>query len=388
MTERELLTALIGAEIGGTGGGMPTAVSLETLERVYSVSKAHDVAHIVGAALVKQGLLREGDALWESFSEQQERAVCRYGNSAHTLDLVCRTLERAGIPHIPLKGSVLCRFYPEPWMRVGCDIDVLVPKGDLARATQALTEAGFARVKMTDHDISLNSPGGVCTELHYRLGEEGEDPCRTQVLDSVWEHTAAEDGWTYRLTMSPELFLCYHIAHMAKHMVNAGCGIRPFLDLWIIRRRMDMDRDEAKRLLSACGLWVFAQAAEDLCDVWFSGKTATPLTRRLETYALDSGAYGHLENAVMFSAHKRGGKLNHALGRVFVPYNSLKLRYPRLSRYPVLYPYYWVKRCFHILCSKDSRERAAAELKYTAAMDSRKQQEVARLLEQLELVQS
>ena len=35
-------------------------------------------------------------------------------------------IKKVQIPFLPLKGSVIRQYYPEPWMRTSCDIDILV----------------------------------------------------------------------------------------------------------------------------------------------------------------------------------------------------------------------------------------------------------------------
>jgi hypothetical protein len=49
----------------------------------------------------------------------------------HEFERICLVLEKAKIPHIPLKGSVLRKLYKEPWLRTSCDIDILVQEETL-----------------------------------------------------------------------------------------------------------------------------------------------------------------------------------------------------------------------------------------------------------------
>ena len=50
--------------------------------------------------------------------------------------------------------------------------------------------------------------------------------------------------------MTDEMFYFYHIAHMAKHFEEGGCGIRPFIDLWTLDNIKDVDHDKRDELLS------------------------------------------------------------------------------------------------------------------------------------------
>ena len=98
-------------------------VSARFLIKVYKLSKAHDVAHLVGDALSKCGVFANlPDTLEKNeratiekikakFDEQIFTAVYRYENITYELEQICKTLEEAKIPFIPLKGSVIRKYY-------------------------------------------------------------------------------------------------------------------------------------------------------------------------------------------------------------------------------------------------------------------------------------
>lgn len=154
-------------------------VSARFLIEVYKLSKAHDVAHLVGDALNKSGVFENLPAdldeneraaiakVKEKFDEQIFTAVYRYENINYELEQICKTLEEAKIPFIPLKGSVIRKYYPEPLMRTSCDIDVLVHENDIEKAMSFLVKkSGAACETKGSHDVGLflNS---VHIELHY-----------------------------------------------------------------------------------------------------------------------------------------------------------------------------------------------------------------------------
>ena len=128
-------------------------VSVRFLSELYRLSKAHDVAHLVGDALNKSGVFENLPAdldeneraaiskVKEKFDEQIFTAVYRYENINYELERLKETLEEAKIPFIPLKGSVIRKYYPEPWMRTSCDIDILVREEDLNLAVRTLCDS-------------------------------------------------------------------------------------------------------------------------------------------------------------------------------------------------------------------------------------------------------
>ena len=78
--------------------------------------------------------------------------------------------------------------------------------------------------------------------------------------------------------------------------------------------------------------------------MWFDGCAHTDLTREMESYILGASIYGDVENRVALSQIKQGGRFKYLLGRIFLPYNKLNKIYPRLKKYPILLPFYQIKR--------------------------------------------
>ena len=143
----------------------------EELVKLYKLAKSHDLAHLVGDALIKNNLIEDGE-IKAKFQKQIMLAVYRYEKINYELGRLRKVLNEAKIPFIPLKGSVLRRYYPEPWMRTSCDIDVLVHESDLERAVSALTSAaGYKADSKGSHDVGMFSDSGVHLELHYSLIE-------------------------------------------------------------------------------------------------------------------------------------------------------------------------------------------------------------------------
>ena len=295
-------------------------------------------------------------------------AVYRYEKIQYELTRLKDILNEKIIPFIPLKGSVICKFYPEPWFRTSCDLDVLVKENDLDRATAALVEKlAYEPESKGSHDDSFFSESGVYIELHHDLIEEKCAESAELVLQSVWDHAAAVSG-TSEYILSDEMFYYYHIAHMAKHfVVTGGCGIRPFLDIWILNHRVDFDREKREKLLSDGGLSVFANRAELLSEVWFGNAEHTEITRQMERYILRGGVYGTTTNRVAVQQQKQGGKMKYALSRIFIPYDVIKFHYPILQKHKWLTPIMEVRRwgklifCGHL-------KRTVNELKYNSTI--------------------
>lgn len=320
----------------------------ELLLRLYVLSKSHDMAHIVAQGLSDLGLLG-ADEISQKFQKQQMLAIYRYQKLNYELEQICQTLENAKIPFIPLKGSVIRQYYPEPWMRTSCDIDVLVHEEDLDRAVSLFEEKGYKIDPKSSHDVSLYSSGGIHIELHYETVEEGCAAEANTILSNIWENAAPQAMGRVHMMLTDEMFYFYHIAHMAKHFENGGCGVRPFLDLLILEHRVEHTDTERNSLLERGGLLAFANAGRLLSSVWFDGAKHNEVTEQMQSYILFGGVYGTLDNRVAVQQNKKGGKIRYAFSRIFIPYDTIKFHYPILLKHRWLTPIMEVRRWFKLL---------------------------------------
>ncbi len=356
-------------------------ITLETLPILFQLAKNHDVAHLVGDALDKNGLLPDGSEVKKRFIRERDMSFWRYEQQRYELENICKALENAKIKFIPLKGSVLRKYYKEPWMRTSCDIDVLVHKENLTKAISELqNNLNYSYESTGNHDAHLYSKSGVHLELHYQLNHSQEK--WTAVLDNVWNHLHSGD--VYHAVMTNEMFYFYHIAHMAEHFKVGGCGVRSFLDLHLLKKHVAYNQEVLAELLEKGGLKAFDRAVCALADYWFTDGEESPVVLELNDFILNAGMYGDMKNRVAIEKAQKKSKIKVLFSRIFLPYSQLKYQYPNLQKHPIFYPFYVVKRWFKLL-KKENRVRAKMEFVETTQTDSSKQKKIANLLKDLEL---
>lgn len=388
MRTEDVLFALLRAEIctQQLGEEYKTALTTQMIEAVYTLAKKHDLAHLVGQTLGRLHLLKE-DEVSRKLKQAAMQAMQRYVWQDREYNRLCKTLEEAEIPFIPLKGSVLRPYYPEAWMRTSSDIDVLVKETALEEAKEVLeSKLQYTAGERGDHDIAMCSPSRVMVELHYDTIQQryAADDWR-RILAGIWEDAVPKEGCRYHCRMSDAMFYYYHMAHMAKHFGNGGCGIRPVMDIWIMNHKMEFDRQKRETLLKEGGLYPFARSMEQLCDVWFSGKTADGMTQQVISYILTGGVYGNTENRAAFGQAKTGGKLRYILlQRVFMPYDFLKAEYPILKKHKWLTPVYQVVRWFRMIFSGQAKDKFR-ELKANSAASKKDVASLGKLMDHLGL---
>jgi len=360
----------------------------QTVKQLYSLSLPQDLAHMVGAALSRMNLPKDPEAAG-IFRYAQIFAIQRYENIMWELKALQSFFEEIGVKYIPLKGTVLRQFYPKPEQRTSCDIDLLIVPDDLEKTTEALSEKlNYKKIHEGGHDVGFISPSGVSLELHYTLIEKNDYPEIAGILETVWEHTEPDSLYPHCLRMSREYEYFYHVAHMVKHYLYGGCGIRTFMDLWIYRHRCpELDREKATKLLEKGGIRIFDENAGFLSEMWFSGiepeKKRKALLEQMEMYVLGGGIYGNTENRVKIQRTEKKS-LQYIRSRLILPYDRMKYEFPILREHPILLPVCHVRRWMRLLSGSTSK-RIANELKINSTVTAKDSAEVQYMLDALGL---
>jgi hypothetical protein len=318
----------------------------ENISSVLKIAKKHDISHLIAYAIKQNNISTVNISEIETLIFT---AVFRNKKLNYDYENTVRVLEEAEIPFLPLKGAIIRKYYPETWMRNSCDIDILVRPCDLERACTVLADKLNYKVEDKGaHDVSIFTPAGMHIELHFDLVEEDRANNASYILNSVWEHASLSENYRFFYEMSDAMFYFYHIAHMAKHFETGGCGIRPFIDLFILDN-LHCDKEKRDALLSTSGLLAFRDVAQELSRVWLMEKERSELSSKMESFIMDGGVYGSPDNRVLLQQKKKGGKFGYLLSRIFIPYNKLKRYYPVLEKHRWLTPVMQIRRWFMLL---------------------------------------
>ena len=365
-----------------TGETPDEVLSDGALKALYLCANRYDLAHCVGYALERASLLPKND-IGNAFRKKQMEAVWRTEQQEYECEQIGAVLEQAGIAHIFLKGAALRRLYPQPWLRTSVDVDVLVRKEEHEKAIALLcSKLGYTLGLRTPHDAHLDFPSGQHAELHVLLsGTESAEA----VLSRVWEMSSPAEGKLWERALSPEMFYVYHIAHMAKHFENGGCGIRPLMDLWIMEQTVPRDEKATNELMCKAKLLVFWKTAECLKNHWFSGGEVSALAQSMGDYILCGGVFGSVEKKVAVGQIKTGGKTKNFIARVFLPYETMAEVYPPLKTHRWRLPYYELCRWCRLLF-RGSAGSVWAELRSNQTIPKEEIRTTEMLLKDLELL--
>ncbi len=331
-------------------------------ERLYKLSERHDVSSMVSIALRNAGY-----DVTENFKKAEILASYKTEQQKFELEAFSKALKENKIPFILLKGSVISNYYPQKYMRISRDIDVLVYERDIPNIFKILSKklSYKQRIDPNDHHRSMYTPSGVHIEFHYSLSDD-----KFLSVDDAFNNAALVDD---NFVLEDKSFFAYHIIHMAGHFKSGGCGVRPIMDLWIMQHIMKLDFDF--EILNQIGLDKFAIAMIELSNVWFGDENGVvsphnELTRHTENFILSGGSFGNINNKVAIS---RGNKntFSHIISRFFLPFGEMKKKYPILKKIPILLPFFWFVRLFASIF-KGRTKGIANELYYNSHISNDK----------------
>lgn len=351
-------------------------------EALYSLSSFHDLAHVVFFELSKRIGQWQGE-IFQRFERRYDKALYRFVKRDTAIGKVRKALEDAGIPFVLLKGARLMDLYPEAWMRTSSDLDVLVEQGNYKKAVEALKTSGLVFFRETPHDASLFTESNYHVELHHSLVEEGRLPKTTGILEQVWKYTTPIDG-RFERKLDDEMFYFYHLAHMAKHLKKGGCGVRYFIDLWLLNHRTQFDMNKRDSLIGKSGLSEFADKSVQLSEKWFSSEQVQTDISEFEEFIIRGGILGSAESIAAMRKNVSKTRFRYYFERIFMPYNKIKYKYPVLKRFPILLPFCWVWRWFGLFNPK-TRKYVINEMKVEDRTDSESVAGVERLMKQLKI---
>lgn len=257
--------------------------------------------------------------LWES--ETQMTLFRRVRFDAER-EQVFAALAAEGLSYLPMKGTLLANYYPQPEMCSMADNDFLygfvepAPEGGfrICGATAAerakAVERGVRTIDrvMVGRGYKAESLRSGNHESFHKQPMFNFEPHRRLMSPSSPMATYYENPWRRAIQdeRDPHLFrfsdedeYVYVMAHAFKHFDAAGCGIRFVVDtrVFLDAKGLGMDWDYTFAELQKAGLFDFEARVRTLADAAFGGSCKLePLpddSADLLAYLLASGTYGN-----------------------------------------------------------------------------------------------
>lgn len=274
---------------------------------------------------------------------------------------IIHLMDQHSIPCYLLKGVGLCSCYPMPEDRKLGDVDLYIndPRA-LEQAKSALKQNGFIPLdEISDHHLTyqytFSKTGRTCLlELHFRvIGFYQYDPAN-RVVDQVFspEHLHPETLTVRDFTvhvLPPTECAFYQLHHMLKHYLYTGFGIRLLCDftfyLNIHYREIDFSlihrwcRDSRilhfyEIVLSCCKRYLGLAQSIDPETEYPEADCEEFILRILEEKDMGTEIPGTLVGSGSYQ------KVN-LLTYFKEGHLQMHVRFPKLGKYPLLWPFLW-----------------------------------------------
>ncbi len=352
-----LIFTLIKNTIFDTQEELPNNISENQLKDLYNLSKKHDITPIVAHALEKSGL--SNGQIGQLFKKEKMVAIYRREQQNFELKRIRDIFQKASIPFISLKGSVIKDFYAFDWLRTSADIDILINETHLEKADELLKqELGYEFQLKSRHDCSYMSKSGVHLELHFKIKTQFDE--MNTVFDKIWDY-ATSKGETNEYILKGEFLLFYTIAHGKYHFASGGCGIRTLIDYRLLKEKTAYSQESFQKLIEESCCVDFLQGIEALCSIWFDGMEFDDFTKNMSDFIINGGVFGTKSSFGDAERYLKGNKFKYYFSRIFISRERINVMYPKSKKYPILIPFYQVKRWFRLF-DKDVANSVKQEL--------------------------
>ena len=264
---------------------------------------------------------------------------------------VFSALDKAKIPFIPLKGSIIKKLFPQESLRSFTDVDIYI--GDKVQETGKVMESlGFCVESTAEYDIGYFKKPSLFFEMHSKLFEDNYS--FGGYFENPFEKAKpiCEGSCHYRL--NDEDFFIHVFCHLYKHFSFGGCGLRQFMDVYVLTKSLDLDYEYINRELKKLELTDFFETVKKVNSVVFEGEKPDENILDICDYIFSNGTFGtdRIIAVNEFGAQDKNilvWKIRYFANRWGLSYSRMKENYKVLEKVPVLLPFCWIHKGFRVL---------------------------------------
>ncbi len=349
--------------------GEEKPVTVSDWAAVFALAKRHCVAAMVCSVAQKNGCPPELLKAWTAYKNNVLRKSVLFEGERNA---ILKEADRLGVRYIPLKGVVLCKLYPEPYLREFADNDLFFVPQDEGKIKKIMLSRGYT-VKGCGGGVweFLKSP--VYNFEWHRLLLPEKNAVGRYFRKAANRTERSEVG---KLRFAAEDDYLYFLAHLQKHYLNSGTGLRSFVDLHLYRKSLSKNpsfsKEKFEKTAKETGMSEFEKEMGAFADALFLPEGALPCDRETELYVYSSGTYGLARNAVQHKVRQKG-KTRFYFEWIFRPYSNMLYEFPILKKVPVLLPVFWLWRGVRLIFQPQRRKKVRENLDYIKKMDRKEE---------------
>lgn len=342
--ESEYLIKLLKAAIKSTEVPMPPEKI--DWEELVSLAKKQQVYSIISPVLSKVNMPEKYSKELMLYNQNELLRIISMKSEQETIE---QELEKYGIKFMLLKGSLLRQYYPQQKMRQMSDVDILYDYSKRDKLFEIMYNREYTLISDGGNSDDFTKKPFYTFEFHHRLFKDAYGFCPD--FDFVWDNAMQDSDNSYKYNMSVEDLYLHSVAHMYKHYIFGGFGIRFFIDTYLLvtAQEKNWNQNYIDKKLEEMGILDFERLVKKISFSLMNNEDFEPEQIEFFNKVTNSGIYGNKYDVIeVYENIKRStGKdslLSYIFIRLFPSKKQIKSIYPQLENKPFLLPYYYVKR--------------------------------------------
>lgn len=346
--EKDLLLSLIRATLKNEQLNIDSDFDMD---RLLKLAVKQQVYTIVLPLLSKSVVLDDDSKQkWNDYrmSEIQKNLIINSEREALEQDF-----EEKGIRYMHTKGLVIRKYYPQELMRQMSDNDIFYGVEKRKELFEVMKDNGFYMAGSQEASDDFFKAPYVSMEMHKTLFC---DDCEVKLDLDLWKRATKNPDYNYRYDISPEDNYIYSLAHMYKHYLINGCGIRFLSDTYVLLNSDDnLDFDYINKMFEKFELTEYHHRVKILVECIFDDKVSTEADQQLLDEVFAGGLFG--KSVSMNELMEGNSKFHYLFRKVFPTKEFMHRNYEILDKKPYLLFYYYIKHFIYRYKNKGDKAK-------------------------------
>ncbi|WP_294835694.1 nucleotidyltransferase family protein [uncultured Eubacterium sp.] len=328
-------------------------------ENVFQIARRHSVPNLLWYSIEKLNHKSSPELMTQWFSDYG-LLLRQTAYQELEAERLTHIFTSRGFDVMPLKGSQIRCYYPQPDMRAMGDIDFMV-KTDGSKVQrdvvkQIMLDNGYVPDVLDDGQVDAykrEDNDNVYVEVHFEFMAKKHPHYDDFIVD--WNSLLpTETDGLYKMSLSDLYY--FNIGHFVKNMFSKGIGVKNIVDIYVLWHQLSKDEQfKMNSRLLAAGLNDFNICLVKIADVWFGDKEDDGSTELVQDYILCNSEYGFHRNNKILNLMKNEAnygqtdKKKYIKDRIFPSASELYGRFGIKKKMPFLLPFLWFARVILLL---------------------------------------
>lgn len=328
-------------------------------ENVFQIARRHSVPNLLWYSIEKLNHKPSPELMTKWFSDYG-LLLRQTAYQELEAERLTHIFTSRGFDVMPLKGSQIRCYYPQPDMRAMGDIDFMV-KTDGSKVQrdvvkQIMLDNGYVPDVLDDGQVDAykrEDNDNVYVEVHFEFMAKKHPHYDDFIVD--WNSLLpTETDGLYKMSLSDLYY--FNIGHFVKNMFSKGIGVKNIVDIYVLWHQLSKDEQfKMNSRLLAAGLNDFNICLVKIADVWFGDKEDDGSTELVQNYILCNSEYGFHRNNKILNLMKNEAnygqtdKKKYIKDRIFPSASELYGRFGIKKKMPFLLPFLWLARVILLL---------------------------------------